>query len=150
VLPFLGPYVDESHMWKRRFPYEEYNKWTVTGNQDSKLIVTALKAGALDFAVKGAQSEFSTGNAAASGSGRDRTAAEKRAGRSVEQAVETVTVTFADRAPERRASPVRSRRLTPSGTFLSQLIKQTPPCVPIFGEWRGTGVGAPCCAGKRS
>jgi len=58
VLPFLGPYVDESHMWKRRFPYEEYNKWTVTGNQDSKLIVTALKAGALDFVVKGAQGEF--------------------------------------------------------------------------------------------
>jgi len=34
------------------------NKWTVTGNQDSKLIVTALKAGALDFVVKGAQGEF--------------------------------------------------------------------------------------------
>ena len=58
MLPFLGPYVDESHMWKRRFPYEEYNKRTVTGNQDSKLIVTALKAGALDFVVKGAQGEF--------------------------------------------------------------------------------------------
>ena len=41
--------TDESHMEKRRFPYEEYNKWTVTGNQDSKLIVTALKAGELDF-----------------------------------------------------------------------------------------------------
>jgi hypothetical protein len=110
VLPFLGPYVDESHMWKRRFPYEEYNKWTVTGNHDSKLIVTALKAGALDFVVKGAQGEFmpllkatfesAVRAMAASGSGRDRTAAEKRAGRSVEQAVETV-ITFADRAPDK-------------------------------------------------
>src|SRR4051812_23363461 len=32
---------------------------------------------------------------------RDRTAAEKRAGRSVEQAVETITATFADRAPDK-------------------------------------------------
>jgi glyoxylase-like metal-dependent hydrolase (beta-lactamase superfamily II) len=31
---------------------------------------------------------------------RDRTAAEKRAGRSVEQAGETITATFADRAPD--------------------------------------------------
>jgi two-component sensor histidine kinase len=30
----------------------------VTGNQDSKLIVTALKAGAFDYVVKGAQAEF--------------------------------------------------------------------------------------------
>ena len=30
----------------------------VTGNQDSKLIVTALKAGAFDYVVKGAQGEF--------------------------------------------------------------------------------------------
>ena len=32
---------------------------------------------------------------------RDRTAAEKRAGRSVEQAGETVTAAFADRAPDK-------------------------------------------------
>ena len=32
---------------------------------------------------------------------RDRTGKEKRAGRSVEQAVETVTATFADRAPDK-------------------------------------------------
>jgi glyoxylase-like metal-dependent hydrolase (beta-lactamase superfamily II) len=32
---------------------------------------------------------------------RDRTAAEKRAGRSVEQAVETVTAALADRAPDK-------------------------------------------------
>jgi glyoxylase-like metal-dependent hydrolase (beta-lactamase superfamily II) len=32
---------------------------------------------------------------------RDRTAAEKRAGRSVEQAVETVTAAFGDRAPNK-------------------------------------------------
>ena len=108
MLPFLGPYVDESHMWKRRFPYEEYNKWTVTGNQDSKLIVTALKAGALDFVVKGAQGEFmplmkATFESAVRAMRLRRAVAatalplEKRAGRSVEQAVETVTVTFTDR-----------------------------------------------------
>jgi hypothetical protein len=32
---------------------------------------------------------------------RDRTAAEKRAGRSVEQAVEAVTAALADRAPDK-------------------------------------------------
>jgi hypothetical protein len=32
---------------------------------------------------------------------RDRTAAEKRAGRSIEHAVETVTASFADRAPDK-------------------------------------------------
>jgi hypothetical protein len=57
VLPFPGPYVDESHMWKRRFPYEEYNKWTVTGNQDSKLIVTALDKARLAGAIKAAYAE---------------------------------------------------------------------------------------------
>jgi hypothetical protein len=43
--------------------------------------------------------------------------------------------------------------------FFSLLIKQTPPCVPIFGGWPGRkknksgdggGVGATCCARKRS
>jgi hypothetical protein len=55
-------------------------------------------AGRIHAAAEGHIRICSTGNAAASGSGRDRTAAQKRAGRSVEQAVETVTVTFTDRA----------------------------------------------------
>ena len=44
---------------------------------------------------------------------RDRTAAEKRAGRSLDQAVEAVTLPSATVPRTRRASPARSRRLTP-------------------------------------
>jgi len=49
----------------------------------------------------GDSSGFITGYRAYLTEVRDRTAAEKRAGRSVEQAVETVTATFADRAPDK-------------------------------------------------